>query len=60
MQIKVKHFKSIDQSILRSSLLPSLLEMVKFNHDRKNFDIFGFEISKVHMKGLHYIKDYLM
>ncbi|NGX34853.1 MAG: Phenylalanine--tRNA ligase beta subunit [Candidatus Anoxychlamydiales bacterium] len=48
--VKVKHFKSIDQSILRPTLLPSLLEVVKFNHDRKNFDILGYEIGKVHFK----------
>jgi len=48
--VKVKHFKSIDQSILRPSLLPSLLEVVKFNHDHKNFDILGYEISKIHFK----------
>ncbi len=48
--IQVKHFKSVDQSILRPTLLPSLLEVVKFNHDRKNFDISGYEISKIHFK----------
>ena len=31
-------------------MLPSLLEVVKFNHDHKNFDILGYEISKVHFK----------
>ena len=48
--IKVKHSKSIDQSILRPTLLPSLLEVVKFNLDHKNFDISAYEISKVHFK----------
>jgi len=48
--VSVKHFKSIDQSILRATLLPSLLEVVKFNHDHKNFDILSYEISKVHFK----------
>ena len=54
--INVKHYKSIDQSILRPTLLPSLLEVVKFNHDHKNFDILGYEISKVHFKNQ---KDYI-
>jgi len=48
--IKVKHFKSIDQSILRPSLLPSLLEVVKFNHDHKNFDLSIYEIANIHFK----------
>ncbi|NGX28755.1 MAG: Phenylalanine--tRNA ligase beta subunit [Candidatus Anoxychlamydiales bacterium] len=48
--IEVKHFKSIDQSILRPTLLPSLLEVVRFNHDHKNFDVSAYEISKIHFK----------
>jgi phenylalanyl-tRNA synthetase beta chain len=48
--IKVKHFKSIDQSILRPTLLPSLLEIVKYNQDHKNSNFLAFEISKVHYK----------
>ncbi|MFA6118479.1 MAG: phenylalanine--tRNA ligase subunit beta [Parachlamydiales bacterium] len=48
--ISVKHYKSIDQSILRPTLLPSLLEVVQFNHARKNFDIQAYEISKIHFK----------
>jgi phenylalanyl-tRNA synthetase beta chain len=48
--LEVKHFKSIDQSILRPSLISSHLQLVKFNHDHKNFDLPIFEIGKVHFK----------
>lgn len=46
----VLHAKSIDQSILRISLLPSLLEVVKHNQNQKTFDIAGFELGNVHFK----------
>lgn len=48
--IEVLHAKSEEQSLLRSSLLPSLLQVVKNNHDHKNFDISAFEVSKIHYK----------
>lgn len=48
--ITVKHYKSIDQSILRPTLLPSFLETIKFNQDHNNLDFPAFEISKVHYK----------
>lgn len=48
--IQVKNPTSIEQSILRTSLLPSLLEVAKYNFDRQNSDLAGFEIGKVHFK----------
>jgi phenylalanyl-tRNA synthetase beta chain len=48
--ISVLHSKSSDLSILRPSLLPSLLEVIKSNHDNKCFDYSGFEVSKIHYK----------
>jgi phenylalanyl-tRNA synthetase beta chain len=48
--IEVKHYKSIDQSILRPTLLPSLLEVVKFNQDHNNLNFLAFEIAKVYYK----------
>jgi len=48
--ITVKHYKSIDQSILRPTLLPSFLEIVKFNQAHNNLNLLAFEISKVHYK----------
>jgi phenylalanyl-tRNA synthetase beta chain len=48
--IQVKNPTSIEQSILRTSLLPSLLEVVKYNFDRENSSLAGFEIGKIHFK----------
>ncbi len=41
---------SIEQSILRPSLLPGLLQVVKYNFDHQNFSVAGFEIGRVHFK----------
>ncbi|MCK4934803.1 MAG: phenylalanine--tRNA ligase subunit beta, partial [Simkaniaceae bacterium] len=49
-QIEVMHPSSIDQSILRSSLLPGLLASIKINQDHKQTDINAFEIGKIHFK----------
>jgi len=48
--IHVLHPSSVDQSILRPSLLPSLLQCVKHNFDRQNFHLAVFEIGCVHYK----------
>lgn len=48
--IKVLNPTSVEQSVLRPSLLPGLLQVVRYNHDHKNFDISGFEIGKIHFK----------
>lgn len=48
--IKVLNPTSIDQSILRTSLLPGLLQVVKYNLDRQNHHIEGFEIGRIHFK----------
>jgi phenylalanyl-tRNA synthetase beta chain len=41
---------SIEQSVLRSSLIPGLLSVVKRNYDFQNHDIKAFEIGKIHFK----------
>lgn len=41
---------SIEQSILRTSLLPGLLQVIKHNIDHQNPDICGFEIGRIHFK----------
>jgi phenylalanyl-tRNA synthetase beta chain len=46
--ISVLRSRSLDQSVLRSSLLPGLLQVVKHNYDRENQDLSGFEIGKIH------------
>jgi phenylalanyl-tRNA synthetase beta chain len=48
--IEVLHAKSEEHSQLRSSFLPSFLQVIKHNHDHKNFNIHAFEIGKVHFK----------
>lgn len=50
MQIHVLHPASIDQSVLRTSLLPGLLQVVKFNLDRQNLNIAAFEVGHIHFK----------
>ncbi|MCF7851628.1 MAG: phenylalanine--tRNA ligase subunit beta [Simkaniaceae bacterium] len=46
--ISVLHAKSIDQSILRASFLPGLLETLKHNQNRQIFDIQAFEMGALH------------
>lgn len=48
--IKVLNPTSIEQSILRTSLLPGLLQVVKYNWDHQNHNIAGFEIGRAHFK----------
>ncbi len=48
--ISTLHSKSADFSIVRPSLLPSLLQVVQFNLDHQRESICGFEIGKVHWK----------
>jgi phenylalanyl-tRNA synthetase beta chain len=49
-QLRALHSKSEDYSILRSSLLPSLLEVVKTNLDQKNLALQAFETGRIHLK----------
>ncbi len=54
--IHVLQPSSIDQSILRSSLLPGMLQAIKFNIDHQNNDINVFEVGRIHFKDReHYI-----
>lgn len=48
--VKVLNPTSIEQSILRTSLLPGLLQVVKYNWDHQNHAISGFEIGRIHVK----------
>lgn len=48
--ISVLHPSSIDQSVLRPSLLPGLLQLVKHNYDRENQNLSGFEMGKIHFR----------
>jgi phenylalanyl-tRNA synthetase beta chain len=49
-EVAVLHPRSLDQSILRSSLLPSLLQVVGLNLAHHNKDISGFEVGRIHFK----------
>lgn len=48
--IKVMNPISVEQSILRTSLLQGLLQVVKFNFDHDNHNVSGFEVGRVHFK----------
>lgn len=48
--LKTLHSKSEDYSILRASLLPGLLEVIKANLDRKNNNFSAFEIGRIHVQ----------
>lgn len=41
---------SIEQSILRTTLLPGLLQLSKYNYDHQNHCLSGFEIGRIHFK----------
>jgi phenylalanyl-tRNA synthetase beta chain len=48
--IAVLHPRSFDQSVLRTSLLPGLLEVIKHNANHQVSDISAFELGKIHFK----------
>lgn len=41
---------SVDQSLLRPSLLPGLLQVVKNNQDHQHHEVHGFEVGNIHFK----------
>lgn len=48
--VRVLNPTSVDQSILRRSLLPGLLNVVKTNLDQGNRQICGFELGRTHFR----------
>lgn len=48
--ISVLNPMSIEQSMLRTTLLPGLLQLVKYNIDHQNLEINGFEVGRIHFK----------
>ncbi|MEX1012925.1 MAG: phenylalanine--tRNA ligase subunit beta [Waddliaceae bacterium] len=48
--VEVLNPTSIEQSILRASLLPGLLQVVKYNIDHGNLHLSGFEVGRIHFK----------
>lgn len=58
--IKVLKPSSIDQSILRTSLLPGLLQSIRHNFDHRHFEISAFEIGRIHFRWEDGYKERLM
>lgn len=58
--IRVLNPTSIEQSILRTSLLPGLLNVVKYNYDHQMSDLSGFEIGRIHFKDKDQYKEQSM
>lgn len=53
--VKVLNPVSVEQSVLRTSLMPGLLSLAKYNWDHQNQDINGFEVGRIHFrKGEHF------
>lgn len=48
--VKVLNPTSIEQSVLRTSLLPGLLQVAKYNFDHQNRNIAGFEVGRIHFR----------
>jgi len=48
--VKVLNPMSVEQSILRPSMLPGFLDVLRINISQRNFDISCFEIGNVHFK----------
>lgn len=48
--IQILNPTSVEQSILRTSLLPGLLQVVKYNYDHQNHNLRGFEVGRIHYK----------
>lgn len=58
--IHVLNPTSVEQSILRTSLLPGLLNVVKYNVDHQMSDLSGFEIGRIHFKEKEQYKEQSM
>lgn len=48
--IRVLHPRSIDQSVLRTSLLPGMLKVAELNFNQNAHDLSLFEIGRIHFK----------
>lgn len=58
--IRVLNPTSIEQSILRTSLLPGLLNVIKYNCAHQMSDLSGFEIGRIHFKDKEQYKEQSM
>ncbi|MGM0439699.1 MAG: phenylalanine--tRNA ligase subunit beta [Chlamydiota bacterium] len=48
--VKIINPTSTEQSVLRPSLLPGLLEVIKHNFHHDTYDVSGFEVGRIHYK----------
>jgi len=48
--VKVLQSHSVDQSVLRTTLLPGLLQVAKYNSDHGSSNLAGFEVGRIHFK----------
>ncbi len=48
--ISVLHPRALDQSVLRTSLLPGLLQVARHNFSHQTKDLSGFEIGRIHFQ----------
>ncbi|MCB1118577.1 MAG: phenylalanine--tRNA ligase subunit beta [Chlamydiia bacterium] len=55
--IQVKNPTSVEQSILRQSLLPGMLQVVKHNYFRQNSTLHVFEIGRIHFRSENKYKE---
>jgi len=55
--ISVLHPRSIDQSVLRSCLLPGLLQVVKHNAAHQQESLSAFEVGRIHFKELDHFRE---
>ncbi|MBI3236141.1 MAG: phenylalanine--tRNA ligase subunit beta [Chlamydiales bacterium] len=56
--IHVLQPSSIDQSVLRASLIPGLLQVIQYNLDHFNPTFRGFEIGRIHFKEKDLFKEF--
>lgn len=56
--VRVLNPTSLEQSVLRTTLLPGMLQVAKFNSDRQSTDLASFEIGRIHYKeGAQYLEE---
>lgn len=55
--IRVLNPTSVEQSVLRTSLLPGLLQVVKTNAAHQISDLSGFEVGRIHFKDKEHYKE---
>lgn len=57
MQVRVLNPTSIEQSVLRTSLLPGMLQSVKLNYDHQIHDLSLFEVGRIHFRKETHFKE---